>query len=50
MALVDHSRADCVAGELGTPDCDVGPEDCLSHRTASRSNSRSIGVRALDTV
>jgi hypothetical protein len=25
MALVDQPRADCVASELGTPDCDVGP-------------------------
>ncbi len=50
MALVDEPRADCVAGELGTPDCDGGPEDCLSRRTASGSNSRSIRVLALDTV
>ena len=50
MALVDQPRADCVASEFGTPDCDVGPEDCLSRRTASRSNSRSIRVLALDTV
>jgi hypothetical protein len=25
MALVDQPRADCVASELGTPNCDVGP-------------------------
>jgi hypothetical protein len=31
MALVDQP-ADCVASELGTPDCDVGPEDCLMTR------------------
>ena len=24
MALVDQARADCLAGKLGTPDCDVG--------------------------
>jgi len=29
MALVDQPRADCVAGELGTPDCDVGPRGLL---------------------
>jgi hypothetical protein len=50
MALVDQPRADCVASELGTPNCDVGPRDCLSRRTASRSNSRSIRVLALETV
>src|SRR5580698_6904140 len=29
VALVDQPRADCVAGELGTADCDVGPRGLL---------------------
>jgi hypothetical protein len=29
MALVDQPRADCVARELGPPDCDVGPRGLL---------------------
>ncbi len=29
MALVDQPCADCVASELGTPDCDVGPRGLL---------------------
>ncbi len=29
MALVDQPRADCVARELGTPNCDVGPRGLL---------------------
>lgn len=29
MALIDQPRADCVASELGTPDCDVGPRGPL---------------------
>jgi hypothetical protein len=29
MALVDQPRADCVASELGAPDCDVGPRGLL---------------------
>ena len=50
MGLVDQPRADCVASELGTPIAMSATEDCLSCRTASRSNSRSIRVLALDTV
>ena len=50
MALVDHARADCVASELGTPDLMSALEDFLSRRSASRSNSRSIRVLALQTV
>jgi hypothetical protein len=29
MAVVGQTRADCVATELGTPDCDVGPRGLL---------------------
>jgi hypothetical protein len=29
MALVEQPRADCVASELGTPNCDVGPRGLL---------------------
>jgi hypothetical protein len=46
MALVDQSRADCVASELGTPDCDVGPEDCLSGGgRLDRTRARSVSAR-----
>src|SRR2546428_3815014 len=42
MALVDQPRADCVASGSAPPTAMSAPEDCLSRRTASRSNSRSI--------
>lgn len=50
MARVDQPRADCLAGELGTPDCDVGPRGLLEPPDGVSTNSRSIRVLALDTV
>ncbi len=49
MARVDQPGADRLAGEA-PPTAMSALEDSLSRRAASRSNSRSIRVLALDAV
>jgi len=50
MALVNQPAPIAWPASSAPPTAMSAPEDCLSRRTASRSNSRSIRVLALDTV
>lgn len=50
MALIDQPRGNRLAGELGTPDRNVGLRGLFSRRIASGSKLGSIRVLALDTV
>ena len=50
MALIDQARGERLAGELCAADRDVAAADSFSRLIAAGSKSRSMRVRALDSV